>query len=840
MSLSISEVVNATLGESSGGKAKPEAVIAVAGLALNDYHALVGIGNTIAYNVVVIPANATDKTYSVTISDENILSYDESTQTITALAVGNAQVTFTSTDGGYATVMVVDVVASLIYIETLTINEATKTMYANDQQQLTVSYTPENANETSILWTSSDTTIGTVDANGLVIARALGLFTITAAATVDPNADDDADAVTAIWTSEVIEPPKAVTGVEISVEPTSIISDSTATVTVTVLPEDAADKTYKLSVSGNGDLTVNQSTGVLTPSIDADGTYTITVVTTDGSYSDSVDLTVVAYQQVQAVTLPSDTIQLYPGKTAQLEPTVSPSDASHPELTYSSDNEAVATVNDTGLVTAIAIGDVTFTATSVDNSAATATQSASVIADPNVLTGILLSGANVGGSDGSYVLSNVPADSATEVVVTLSAQPNTATLESVTATVESGSAYIYSMNLDKGVGTLTLVGKDEGDASIILTDGNVTSSLAVHVVQQEIDVTGVDIEGDDPVEVSLSAGTIQLKAQVLPENASNQNVTWSSSDTTIATVSASGTVTFNNVGGTVDITVKTAQGGFTDTVRINITDDVNIPLTGLTFTESPSSTMDWNDDDVTTYQMNIVLTPSDTTTPDVTYASSETDVATVNSTGLVTIVGLGTTDITATSVSNTSIVGTAAMTVVDKRAVSVTTPHISDLVLVPGLTAQLTLEKSPSDGTVTGTWTSTDETVVTIDETGLLTAVAAGSFGIGWSGTDGAGNSVSDSSSGGNVEDISVATDSFSDDLVVGSTVQLVWTVTPAGIDQVEGYTQSFITDTPSVATIDDTGLVTGVAAGDARVGIQVSAGTSSDSDDSHIGVVSS
>ena len=98
--------------------------------------------------------------------------------------------------------------------------------------------------------------------------------------------------------------------------------------------------------------------------------------------------------------------------------------------------------------------------------------------------------------------------------------------------------------------------------------GSVTSD-PVTLTVNSVPVTGVTL---NPTELSLYTGESEtLTATVLPETATDKSVTWESSNTTVATVDQSGNVKAE-AQGTATITVKTANGGFTDTCTVTVTD----------------------------------------------------------------------------------------------------------------------------------------------------------------------------------------------------------------------------------------------------------------------------
>lgn len=150
-------------------------------------------------------------------------------------------------------------------------------------------------------------------------------------------------------------------------------------------------------------------------------------------------------------------------------------------------------------------------------------------------------------------------------------------------------------------------------------------------------VTGVSVS---PTSASIGVGgTQQLTATVSPANATNKNVTWTSNNTSVATVNASGVVT-GVAAGNATITVRTEDGNFTATSAITVTSS-NVAVTGVTVSPTSASLSVGG-----TQQLTATVSPSNATNKNVTWTSNNTSVATVNSSGLVTAVSAGSATIT--------------------------------------------------------------------------------------------------------------------------------------------------------------------------------------------------
>lgn len=156
----------------------------------------------------------------------------------------------------------------------------------------------------------------------------------------------------------------AVTGVTVTPATATLSVGATQQVTPTVAPANATNKTVTYSSNNTGVATVNAA-GLITAI--ASGTATITVTTQDGSKTATAVITVNSSNvAVSSVSLSPGSATLAVGGTQQLTATVLPSNATNKSVSYASNNTGVATVNASGLVTAIANGTATITVTTSD------------------------------------------------------------------------------------------------------------------------------------------------------------------------------------------------------------------------------------------------------------------------------------------------------------------------------------------------------------------------------------------------------------------------------------------------------------------------------------------
>ncbi|MBQ3543804.1 MAG: Ig-like domain-containing protein [Lachnospiraceae bacterium] len=163
----------------------------------------------------------------------------------------------------------------------------------------------------------------------------------------------------------------AVTGISLDKSSVSVLEGENIKVTATITPSDATYKTIKWTSSNTSVATVagGNITGI------APGTATITATTKNGKTA-TVKVTVSTNPNIikpMGVSLSPSTLTITVGNTGKLTATVSPENTTDKSLTWTSSDTSVATVNKSGVVTAVAEGTATITATTFNGYKATAT-----------------------------------------------------------------------------------------------------------------------------------------------------------------------------------------------------------------------------------------------------------------------------------------------------------------------------------------------------------------------------------------------------------------------------------------------------------------------------------
>ena len=444
-----------------------------------------------------------------------------------------------------------------IAVTGIAVNPPTLALNVGDRGNLSAAVQPDNATNKNVLWTSNDTSIAMVDSSGTVIALAAGMAVITA------TTEDGGKTAFCTVTVSLADPNAvAVTGV--SVQPTLTLSAGDAGIlSAAVQPDNATNKTVIWASSDTSVATVSQA-GIVTAL--AEGTATITVTTVNGSKTASCEVTVnPADPNVVAVTgvsVEPTTLAMSVGESKTLTAAVQPDDATNKNVLWASSNSSVATVSQAGIVSALALGTATITATTVNGSKTASCEVTVSAADPNVVavTGVSVQPTTLAMSVGE------------SKTLTAAVQPDNATNKNVLwASSNSSVATVSQAGI---VTALTL-----GTATIIVTnaDGGKTASCAVTVSPADpnvVAVTGVSVQ---PTTLAMSVGESKtLTAAVQPDNATNKNVLWTSSNASVATVSQAGIVNAITLG-TATITVTTADGGKTASCAVTVSEPINPP-----------------------------------------------------------------------------------------------------------------------------------------------------------------------------------------------------------------------------------------------------------------------
>ena len=223
-----------------------------------------------------------------------------------------------------------------------------------------------------------------------------------------------------------------------------------------------------------------------------------------------------------------------------------------------------------------------------------------------------------------------------------------------------------------------------------------------------VDVTGVSLNPTSKT-FTCPTGTQTITATVSPSDASNKTVTWSSSNTSVATVSSAGVVTAVSAG-TATITATATNGTEATTDDKTATCSVTVQDTKVTSLSLSSSTLSLTCGGSTS-TLTATATPSGACNKNVTWSSSNTSVATVSTAGVVTPVAAGTANITATAADGSGKTATCNVTV--NSAGTCATPTFSVAAGTYTSVQSVTLACATSGATIRYTTNGTNPTATT-------------------------------------------------------------------------------------------------------------------------------
>lgn len=522
----------------------------------------------------------------------------------------------------------------------VTMTPASTTVDVGDTVRLSAKVTPSIANP-DVIWSSSDTTIAVVDAQGLVSARTEGIVTITA---------------------------------------TTVDGGKTASSTVTTVP-------------------------------------------------------------VLGIKVKPDSVTLRVATTRQL--------GTNPVLpvAWTSSNEAVVAVDDNGLLTALATGSANVTVTTTD-STKTAVCRVNVIEElqANVALGKSAKGSSFFSAafpaskavDGdktntpSRWISQMGAGMPQSLEVDFGANYNISSIKFWTGGATGGYGFpITSFKFQRWDGSAWQDVITETANTTSAYSGSfqpvVTSKVRLFVVGStenmvrlyELEVYGVpvrliDVNLTAPRDTLRIGDSVLLAATLIPANVTNANISWTSSDTTIATVNDEGLVTARACGD-VNITVTTDEFNKKSSVLLI----VRQPVDSLSLDRSSVVINKGN-----TASLIASAWPASACDPSVVWRSSDESVVTVGSDGLVTAIGAGSASIIATS-NDSGKTDSCAITVVVPVEGVIVSP--TSTVIAVNSTEMMVAILSPPDATNKSVvWSSSNPSIATVDENGMVEALSPG------------------------------------------------------------------------------------------------------------------
>lgn len=820
-----------------------EELIGVSSVSVDKERQDLSVGASFVLKAIISPSNADNQKIIWTVENSSVIDYvdnQDGSATVKGLQVGTSKVTARTDDGGFMSSCNVTVGVG---VEKIELDKSELSLKKGESASLKATIFPENASDKSLKWGSSDVSVATVDAYGNVKAEGNGEATVFVSSSdggftaycnvkvgtpvtgisLDPREFTLETIGSSFTVKPVISPEDAsdlgVVWESADTKVVSVASDGTVTAigpgttTVKATTNDGSftsncvvsvkspaqhvslDKTsLKLLEGESGKLTatvypLNSTQKTLTwvsdhpdvASVDNEGNVTArkagaATVTVKVAEKVTAVCKVTVISRVTGISMSETTVELKPGEKHQLEATVLPQNASNAEVTWYSDKESVAIVSQSGLVTGVGPGETTVHAVTTDGGK----MASCLVKVGTPVKGITLSVSSktlyVGDPSLDISATLTPANATDKSLEWSSSDPEVASIApgaalravikplkpgktTITATTKDGGftascevtvkRHVSGVSLNKASLTLyvgeteslaaTVAPEDASDKTVAwssdnsavasVSNGKVTANKPGTAVIKVV-TNDLSKEAACTVTVKRHAESVELSqkeiklylgenrsltATVLPSDASDKNVTWSSSNPNVATVSTAGNVVSKSVGTTV-ITVKTADGGHQASCHVTVLEPV-VYATSLTITPQALN-MNIGESASLTLQM----LPSNANEKLVWESDNESVARVVN--GDITAVGVGVAKIMVKGKNVTS--NEVTVTVIDKFAVTGVKLNESEKSLQVGDSFTLTATVLPEDARdKTVTWSSDKESVATVKD-GVVTAVSPG------------------------------------------------------------------------------------------------------------------
>ncbi len=347
---------------------------------------------------------------------------------------------------------------------------------------------------------------------------------------------------------------------------------------------------------------------------------------------------------IKSLTLDVPTLTLTINETHQFVVSITPAKLQAPVYTWITSNSNVVTINDKGEIKAISVGEATIT---VYNPEKTLQSSCKVSVQPIDATSISLD------------LKNIELFVDEEKNLTFKITPDNTTNKQITwSTADINIATVDNTGKIKAIGV--------GQTNITANTYNLISDVCI-VKVNPVRMTSISLS-QNSVTMEISDKQI-LNVNIMPSNTTNKKITWSSSNSTIASVSQTGEITGTAEGAAI-ITVKSDDGGFIAECN------VNVKLKGIVLTKTIIETLP-NQQEL----IWVKYSTSNTAYTQATWSSSNPAVAIVKGDGfgtnsaIISTLSIGTTIITATSSDGQK-----------KATCSVTVKSISDFITLKVIT----------------------------------------------------------------------------------------------------------------------------------------------------------
>ena len=339
------------IDEKSGNvTVEPGVKIGVTSVTLDKTDLTLDVNDKATLTATVKPDDATNKTVTWKSDKPEIVEVD-SNGNVTAKAAGTATITATADGKSASCKVTVNGQPATVPVQSVGLNQTTLELKAGNTATLTATVSPESATDKTVTWTSDKPEIAAVE-GGTVTAKAEGTAIITA------KAGDK----TATCTVTVTKADVAVESVTLDKTSLDLKVGNNATLTATVSPDNATDRTVTWESNATNIATVDNN-GAVTAK--AAGTATITAKAGEQTATCKITVTKADVKVTQITISGKNTLNV--NETTTLIANVQPGDATNNTVVWTSDNPDVVKVEN-GKVTALMPGQAVIKATAQDGS----------------------------------------------------------------------------------------------------------------------------------------------------------------------------------------------------------------------------------------------------------------------------------------------------------------------------------------------------------------------------------------------------------------------------------------------------------------------------------------
>ncbi len=641
-------------------------------ITLNETNLTMKIGATSTITASYEPKTTTSVDLQWLLTDDSVVSISKSSDksvVVTAKKAGTTILTAVNTDN-YITAYCTITVSSAI--KTISLNYTQRTMTLSQEVlKLRATYTPTDATQTNLIWSTSDSSIATV-VDGLVTFKAPGSVLIT----VQPEWNENF--VMAQCQLTILSSPTA-----FALDKTLITLEAGDTSTIKPILT-ATNSTTTITWKSMNTAIASVNEGVVT-AISAGQTYII-ATTKEGFVANCL---VTVTQKASAITLSSYNIKLAVGDKTTITAAPNPTTSTETTFSWTSKDTKIATVSN-GIVTGVSSGS----------------------------TVVLV---KTKSGEVAYLYVTVY-DKATAMTLNYSnkelAKKATVTLKPIFTPANVTNTTVTWKSLNPTIASITSAGKVtalKGGAAVITCtadDGGYLATCLITVVEP---ITKITLNHSY---YKLGLGkSVTLKATLTSNSSTNNKVKWSTSNTTIATVSTTGVVKARKLG-TCTITAKATDGtGKKATCKIRVVRQV----TGITLNKSVLTIVANN-----TKRLKATVKPSNATYKSVKWTSSNKAVAAVDSRGNVTGLTIGTCTVKATANDSSNKSAICYVNVIAAIPTSSILLAAKDLVMIKGQSQMLSYTVTPSTHTDKIYFASDNKAVANISSSGKIYARRTG------------------------------------------------------------------------------------------------------------------